>query len=320
MSETSTSAVGPVWLRAHGLDKVYRSRHRRVEVLRGAALEVRAGESVAITGVSGSGKSTLLNLLGSLDRPDEGSIAWGDTQDTDLTNRPAVARRQALIAIGVGLAALAAAQALALYVVGRPLFEPMASAVVAIVALGAGVGTRILMPSPAEARRSHLRNQEIGFVFQQHHLLGDFTALENVLMPARVLGLPEREAHERARNLLVRVGLEARLDHLPGEMSGGEQQRVAVARAMINRPRLLLLDEPGGNLDRQRADDLHELLLRLAREDGIAVVAVTHDESLARRADRWLRLREGRLVDARDGSVTEDTVAGPDGPAGEEDV
>ncbi|HKK72911.1 MAG TPA: ATP-binding cassette domain-containing protein [Candidatus Krumholzibacteria bacterium] len=196
----------------------------------------------------------------------------------------------------------------------------MASAVVAIVALGAGVGTRILMPSPAEARRSHLRNQEIGFVFQQHHLLGDFTALENVLMPARVLGLPEREAHERARNLLVRVGLEARLDHLPGEMSGGEQQRVAVARAMINRPRLLLLDEPGGNLDRQRADDLHELLLRLAREDGIAVVAVTHDESLARRADRWLRLREGRLVDARDGSVTEDTVAGPDGPAGEEDV
>ncbi len=320
MSEASAAAVGPVWLRAHGLDKVYRSRHRRVEVLRGASLEVRAGESVAITGASGSGKSTLLNLLGSLDRADEGSIAWGDTRDTDLTNRPAVARRQAVIATAVGLVALVAAQAIAFYAVGRALFEPMASAVVAIVALGAGVGTRILMPSPAEARRSHLRNQEIGFVFQQHHLLGDFTALENVVMPARVLGLPEREAHERARNLLVRVGLEARLDHLPGELSGGEQQRVAVARSMINRPRLLLLDEPGGNLDRQRADDLHELLLRLAREDGIAVVAVTHDESLARRADRWLRLLGGRLVDASEAPVPTEAAGGPERPSGEEDV
>ena len=179
----------------------------------------------------------------------------------------------------------------------RGLADMVLIAVVVIVGVGALVAAGVVLPGHAEARRGRLRNRGIGFVFQQHHLLGDFTAIENVVMPAEVQGLPTTEATERARNLLTRVGLESRLDHLPGEMSGGEQQRVAIARALMNRPRLLLLDEPGGNLDRQRADDLHELLLRLAREDGVAVVAVTHDESLARRADRWLRLEGGHLVE-----------------------
>jgi lipoprotein-releasing system ATP-binding protein len=154
-----------------------------------------------------------------------------------------------------------------------------------------------------DRRRSRLRNRELGFVFQQHHLLADFTALENVLMPARVRGWALGKARARAKELLERAGLGDRLGHLPGELSGGEQQRVAVARALMNEPRLLLLDEPGGNLDRVRADRLHRLLLDLASEGNVAVVAVTHDLDLARQANRWYRLEEGRLVEANGSSA-----------------
>lgn len=142
--------------------------------------------------------------------------------------------------------------------------------------------------------RSRLRNREVGFVFQQHHLLGDFTALENVMMPLRIAG-EINLGRERAQELLEKVGLQSRTSHLPGELSGGEQQRVAVARALIHQPRMLFLDEPGGNLDRKRADELHGLLLGLASEGEVGVVAVTHDENLASLADRWLRLSEGLL-------------------------
>jgi lipoprotein-releasing system ATP-binding protein len=151
-----------------------------------------------------------------------------------------------------------------------------------------------------DSRRSKLRNADLGFVFQQHHLLPDFTALENVLMPARVAGRAGSVSRERARMLLTRTGLGDRLEHLPGELSGGEQQRVAVARALMNEPRLLLLDEPGGNLDRVRAGELHRLLLDLAAEGNVAAVAVTHDLELARDAGRWYRLEEGRLVAGQD--------------------
>jgi lipoprotein-releasing system ATP-binding protein len=147
-----------------------------------------------------------------------------------------------------------------------------------------------------DARRSRLRNADLGFVFQQHHLMPDFTALENVLMPARIAGRSGSTARDRAESLLRRVGLGDRLAHLPGELSGGEQQRVAVARALMNEPRLLLLDEPGGNLDEARARDLHRLLLDLAGEGNVSVVAVTHNLELAREAGRWFRLEEGRLV------------------------
>ena len=152
-----------------------------------------------------------------------------------------------------------------------------------------------------DGRRSRLRNEDLGFVFQQHHLLPDFTALENVLMPARVAGRVGSAARDRARHLLTRTGLGERLEHRPGELSGGEQQRVAVARALMNEPRLLLLDEPGGNLDRVRAGELHRLLLDLAAEGNVAAVAVTHNLELAREAGRWYRLEDGRLVAGRDG-------------------
>jgi lipoprotein-releasing system ATP-binding protein len=290
-----------VWLRAEGLHRGFRSEHRALHVLRGVDLEVREGESVAITGASGSGKSTLLNLVGSLDRPDQGSILWGVVTPTDFRDRP----REHGLRWGVALAV--AVGALLVVELGVAPRGPELAALWALrltaVALGLSLGA--LLPSRSEARLGRLRNESIGFVFQQHHLMGDFTALENVMMPARVGGFPEGEARERARNLLVRVGLGERLDHLPGELSGGEQQRVAVARALMNHPRLLLLDEPGGNLDRKRADDLHDLLLGIAREESVAVVAVTHDESFARKADRWLHLEGGRLHERAGASFPE---------------
>ena len=147
------------------------------------------------------------------------------------------------------------------------------------------------------SRLSRWRNQSVGFVFQFHHLLSDFSALENVMMPARIAGESLARAEQRAMELLERVGLEMRADHRPGELSGGEQQRVAVARALMNHPKLLLADEPAGNLDADRAAELIDLLLRSRDEEGLAVVVVTHDENSACRTDRWLHLQGGILME-----------------------
>lgn len=140
------------------------------------------------------------------------------------------------------------------------------------------------------------RNREIGFIFQFHHLLPDFTALENTMMPGLIRGLGWDEAHEGARAVLAQVGLAHRLDHKPGELSGGEQQRVAVARAVVLSPRAVLGDEPTGNLDPATADEVHQLLMELNRSGGITLIIVTHNDRLAALADRTLRLRDGRLV------------------------
>jgi len=140
------------------------------------------------------------------------------------------------------------------------------------------------------------RNRELGFVFQSHFLLPDFTALENVLLPARMSGPLDAAARARATGLLAALGLAERSDHLPGELSGGEQQRVAVARAFMNRPGAVLADEPFGNLDRAKGEDLSRLLFELRAREGTALVIVTHDRSLAARADRTLLLGDGRLA------------------------
>jgi lipoprotein-releasing system ATP-binding protein len=142
---------------------------------------------------------------------------------------------------------------------------------------------------------ANLRNHRIGFVFQFHHLLGDFTAQENVMMPSLIAGASPEEAARRSRELLARVGLEDRLSHRPGELSGGEQQRVAVARAIVRSPALVLADEPTGNLDPQTAAEVEDLLRELNREQGLTLVVVTHSERLAREMDRCLRLRGGKL-------------------------
>jgi lipoprotein-releasing system ATP-binding protein len=190
---------------------------------------------LAIVGASGSGKSTLLNVLGTLDRPDAGSLSLGGERVDGLS----------------------------------------------------------------ETERCRLRLRQLGFVFQFHHLLPEFTAEENVMMPLLLAGTAFEKARSRARALLADVGLGDRLAHVPAELSGGEAQRVAVARALAPEPRLLLADEPSGNLDSSAAERLHSLLSALARERHQTVVIVTHDDRLAATADRVLRLDGGRLLPVR---------------------
>jgi len=219
---------------ARGLTKGYRTAAGDVPVLLGVDLDVAAGEMVAIVGASGVGKSTLLHVLGTLDRPDGGSLR------------------------------IAGEDVLAL----------------------------------DEARRGAFRNRTLGFVFQFHHLLPEFSALENVAMPLLIGGHPVGEARRRALELLDEVGLRARGEHRPGALSGGEQQRVAVARALATSPRVLLADEPTGDLDRATGRKLAETLRSLVRARGLTVVIVTHNEELARGCDRVLALVGGRLLPA----------------------
>jgi lipoprotein-releasing system ATP-binding protein len=148
----------------------------------------------------------------------------------------------------------------------------------------------------SEARRAALRSARVGFVFQFHHLLPEFTALENVMLPALIAGTASAQARQRGGQLLDALGLRERAEHRPGELSGGEQQRVAVARALVNEPQVLLADEPSGNLDMTTAQSLHALLEELTRARGVALVVATHSPSLAQRAHRSLVLREGKLA------------------------
>jgi lipoprotein-releasing system ATP-binding protein len=147
-----------------------------------------------------------------------------------------------------------------------------------------------------DARLARFRSQAVGFVFQFHHLLAEFSALENVMIPGMIAGRRESEVRRDARELLDRVGLIEREGHRPGQLSGGEQQRVAVARALINRPRLVLADEPSGNLDRQSSEVLKDLIFSLSRNEGETFVIVTHDERLASRADQVMLLDDGALT------------------------
>ncbi len=149
----------------------------------------------------------------------------------------------------------------------------------------------------SDKERSEMRNRMLGFVFQYHHLLPDFTALENVIMPLLILGKSRKEAQEIAENLLKEVGLEDRMDHRPGELSGGQNQRVAVARALSCSPAIVLGDEPTGNLDTKTGDLIYGLLRRLNREHNQTFIVVTHNENLASKADRIIRLVDGKITD-----------------------
>ena len=150
----------------------------------------------------------------------------------------------------------------------------------------------------SDAERARFRNREIGFVFQFHHLLNDFTALENVMLPLMIRGQAAAQAQEAAASLLGRIGLSGRMHHLPSELSGGESQRVAVVRALVAHPKVVLADEPSGNLDVERSAELHDLIWELAHGQEQAFVMATHDMALAGRADRIIRMEDGGIVDA----------------------
>lgn len=148
-----------------------------------------------------------------------------------------------------------------------------------------------------EKQRAQFRNESLGFVFQFHHLLPEFTALENVCMPAMIGGKSMTEIEPRARELLTTLGLKDRVEHKPTELSGGEQQRVSVARALINQPRLILADEPTGNLDTHNSDELYQLIFDLAKSTGVGFLIATHNMALAGRADRVIRIQDGLIVE-----------------------
>lgn len=215
-------------LTARGITRTYGT----LPVLKGIDLEVQQREVVAIVGASGAGKSTLLHIIGTLDKPDNGSVLIEGTDISQLSDK-----------------ALA-----------------------------------------------QFRNEKIGFIFQFHNLLAEFTALENVCMPGFIGGrVGEKELKKRGTELLELLGLGDRKDHLPSQLSGGEQQRVAVARALLNKPSIVLADEPSGNLDSRNAEELHRLFFHLRDTLGQTFVIVTHNDHLAEMADRRLLMRDGLM-------------------------
>ena len=203
-----------------------------VQVLKGINLHIGAREVVSVVGPSGAGKTTLLQIVGTLDKPDNGAVLYG----------------------------------------GRDVCR---------------MNVREL---------SRFRNREIGFVFQFHQLLPDFSALENVMIPALIAGIPEKEARNSASELLDFMGLKDRISHRPAKLSGGENQRVAVARALINHPSVVLADEPSGSLDSKNKEELHQLFFRLRDEMGQTFVIVTHDEHLASIPDRTVHMQDGLIL------------------------
>lgn len=220
-----------VSIRAQGLVKTFHKGKHGIEVLKGLDLKVEKGKGAAIIGASGTGKSTLLHLLGGLEKPDSGSIYYGDRNIC-------------------------------------------------------GMGDREL---------SSIRNRMIGFVFQFHFLLPEFTALENVYVPSLISSGDMKASIKRANELLEIVGLADRAVHKPGELSGGEQQRVALARALMMSPEVLLADEPTGDLDPSTGEMMAGLLVKLKKDMGVTMIIVTHNHDLARLMDNVLTLRGGIL-------------------------
>lgn len=279
----------------------------KLEVLKGVDLHIKKGEIVSIVGASGAGKTTLLQILGTLDKPEingESSLTINGEnvlklQDTETDNSKQEKTFKWVSWIGSA------------YVLGFIVFllffkvtimDDLVRNITAVILLLPIIGIMLYMnryfkkKSKQDKILSNFRNLNLGFIFQFHQLLPEFTALENVCIPAFMANKPKAETEKEAKRILEYLGLSHRIDHKPSELSGGEQQRVAVARALINKPDVIFADEPSGNLDTHSAENLHQLFFKLRDEFGQTFVIVTHNEELANMADRKLIMSDGQIL------------------------
>ncbi len=288
---TDTEPATRSLLSAVELYKTYRLGRVDVPVLKGATLHVKQGEWVAVLGASGSGKSTLLHLFGDLDQPD--STTRKSEHGILISKRERSMRRgvcpECNYPIGVSAVCTECGYSFGevFFSSGEVFFEGHS------------------LSSMSRRQRDRYRNKSVGFVFQFYHLLAELTVLENTFLPGLV-GLHRwryyrqiGQLRARARSVLDSCGLGHRLKHRPRELSGGERQRVAIARALMNQPKVLLADEPTGNLDETTGEEILDLIAEQHR-DGLTIVMVTHDPAIARRADRLVRLHDGRIQDVSD--------------------
>ncbi|HYO07505.1 MAG TPA: ABC transporter ATP-binding protein [Tepidisphaeraceae bacterium] len=263
---------------ARGVFKTFRMGDSVIHVLKDAGVVVRGGEFIAIEGRSGSGKSTLLHILGGLDAADSGTVEFESEDIGELSRRAAMERQKA-----------------------RPsrvlrLLGPLLA-----MAQTAAFAARLFFGGGADRRLAHLRNTRFGFVFQFYHLLPELNVLENTMLGAMIenswFAFKRKRAglRTKATAILEELGMGHRLTHRPSQLSGGERQRVAIARALMNDPKVLFADEPTGNLDAETGQQIMGVFERLHRERGQTIVMVTHDRALARRADRILVLKDGKL-------------------------
>ncbi|MCP2026048.1 lipoprotein-releasing system ATP-binding protein [Flavobacterium sp. HSC-32F16] len=278
----------------------------KLEVLKGVDLHIKKGEIVSIVGASGAGKTTLLQILGTLDKPERNSDSSLTINGKnilnlqDIENDNSKQERTFKIITWTGSVYIVILAVYLLFfrtkvfddtlrlVVVAALFLPIISMLVYYIKY-------FRKKSKQDKILSDFRNLNLGFIFQFHQLLPEFTALENVCIPAFMANKPKAETEKEAKKILDYLGLSHRINHKPNELSGGEQQRVAVARALINKPDVIFADEPSGNLDTHSAENLHQLFFQLRDEFGQTFVIVTHNEELANMADRKLVMVDGQI-------------------------
>ncbi len=290
-------------IQAQNIHKFY----DKLEVLKGVDLHIKKGEIVSIVGASGAGKTTLLQILGTLDKPDYtpgSSLTINgknvlELQDIKKSNSKEEKTFQIITWTGSIYIVL-----LAVYLLffRTKIFDDTLRIVLSVV-LFLPIFSMLFYynryfkkKSKQDRILSDFRNLNLGFIFQFHQLLPEFTALENVCIPAYIAGKKTSETEAEAKKLLTFLGLSHRINHKPSELSGGEQQRVAVARALINKPDVIFADEPSGNLDTHSAENLHQLFFQLRDEFGQTFVIVTHNEELANMADRKLVMSDGQII------------------------
>ncbi|ABQ05481.1 lipoprotein-releasing system ATP-binding protein [Flavobacterium johnsoniae] len=278
----------------------------KLEVLKGVDLHIKKGEIVSIVGASGAGKTTLLQILGTLDKPernpDSSLTINGENilKLQDIENDNSKQEKTFKIITWAGSLYIIILAVYLLFFKTKIFDDTLRIVVVTalflpIISMLVYYNRYFKKKSKQDKILSDFRNLNLGFIFQFHQLLPEFTALENVCIPAFMANKPKAETEKEAKKILEYLGLSHRINHKPNELSGGEQQRVAVARALINKPDVIFADEPSGNLDTHSAENLHQLFFQLRDEFGQTFVIVTHNEELANMADRKLIMVDGQI-------------------------